>query len=206
MARDDDPFSWAKGKTGRHLYHLVGGSIPPLLGLILTRGWLLVFLGVVTAIFVTAELLRFLFPPINRWLISFFPQFSKAFKAEEAVKPIGTTFFLVGAFLTFLIFPRDVAVTALFFAAVGDAVAAMVGERFGRTKVGNKSIEGTLAFFVSALVVGTILLLAELRLNWIAVVGGALIAALVELVPIPINDNLTVPLISATVMVLVLAS
>ncbi|MDA8189313.1 MAG: hypothetical protein M0T85_14335 [Dehalococcoidales bacterium] len=116
------------------------------------------------------------------------------------MRPIGTTYFLVASFFTFLFFPRDVAVAALFFSAVGDAMAATVGERFGRRKLGKKSLEGTAAFFVSALVVGCILILAGLRLSWAAVAAGALVAAIVELLPIPIDDNLTVPVIGAVVM------
>ena len=83
---------------------------------------------------------------------------SKGFKEAEAVRPIGTTYHLIGSFLTFLLFARDVAIAALFFAAVGDTAAAAFGERFGRRKLGRKSLEGTGVFFASALVVGYILL------------------------------------------------
>lgn len=193
-----------KGKTGRHLFHLVGGCIPPLIGLILTREWILVFLGTVAAIFVLAEILRFAIPSVNRWLGSLFSGVSGGFKEREAVRPIGTTYYLVASFLTFLFFPRDVAVAALLFAAVGDAVAAAVGERFGRTRLGHKSLEGSAAFFASALVVGFILIWAGLHLTWPAVTVGAAAAALMELLPIPIDDNLTVPIVSAIAITLML--
>ncbi|MCL5265353.1 MAG: hypothetical protein M1343_09235 [Chloroflexi bacterium] len=193
-----------KGKIGRHLFHLVGGCIPPIVGLVLPREWTLVFFGTVAAIFVAIEILRLTIVSVNRWLMSLFSGVSAGFKPREVARPIGTTFYLVASFLTFLFFSRDVAVAALFFAAVGDAMAAAVGEQYGRTKVGMKSLEGSGAFFASALVVGFILVLAGLHLNWLAVTVGAAVAALVELLPIPIDDNLTVPIISAVVMTLLL--
>ncbi|MDA8189314.1 MAG: hypothetical protein M0T85_14340 [Dehalococcoidales bacterium] len=61
-----------KGKIGRRLYHIIGGCIPPLLGLALPREWLLLFLGIVSAIFVMVELLRITITPLNRFLISIF--------------------------------------------------------------------------------------------------------------------------------------
>ncbi|MBI2952999.1 MAG: hypothetical protein HYY30_01700 [Chloroflexi bacterium] len=204
MARGDDSHSQTKGKILRHLFHLCAGSIPPLLALVLTREWLLIFLGTVAAIFVTIEVLRFLIAPLNQRLISRFAGASEAFKEHETARPIGSTYFMVGAFFTLLFFPRDIAVAALFFSAVGDAVAATVGERYGRTRLGSKSAEGTVAFFVSALIVGGILIVAGLRLNLVTVAVGALVAALVELIPIPFDDNLTIPLISASVMALAL--
>jgi len=186
-----------KGKTARHVFHVVAGAIPPLLGFVLPREWLLVFLGVVAGIFVLAEVLRLTVEPVNRWLISLFSRASKEFKEHESRRPIGSTYFLVASFLTFLFFPRDVAIAALLFAAVGDAMAAAVGESFGRTRLGTRSLEGTAAFFFSALVIGLILIFAGLRLSFAAVAVGALVAALTELLSIPIDDNLTIPLVSA---------
>lgn len=193
-------------KTGlaRHLYHLLAGCIPPLLGLALPRESTLAFFGAVAIIFVAAEMLRLTIAPLNRRLISLFSSLSAGFKPKEATRPIGTTYYLVASFLAFLLFARDVAAAALFFTAVGDALAAAVGERYGRVKVGTKSLEGSIAFLASALLVGYILILVGLHLSPLAVMVGATAAALVELLPIPIDDNLTVPILSAATMTLLL--
>lgn len=195
-----------KGKTARHLYHLIAGCVPPTLGLVLARDWLLPFLGTVAAIFVLIESVRLISPPVNRRITSLFSGLAGSFKQAEAARPIGTTYYVVASFLVFLFFPRDIAATALFYAAVGDAVAAAIGERLGRAKLGTKSLEGTTAFFVSSLGVGAILILAGLQLTWAAVAVGALAAALVELAPIPVDDNLTVPIVAAGVMALMLSA
>ncbi len=193
-----------RGRMARHLYHALGGIVLPILGLVLPHDSLLIFLGSVTALFVLVEALRLLAPPVNRWLQSAVSGVSSGFKASEAAQPIGTTYFLVGALLAYLLFSRDVAVAALFFAAIGDAAAAAIGERYGRTRVGGKSIEGTAAFFASSLLVGAILVGAGLHLTWPAVAAGAAVAALAELSPLPINDNLAIPVVSGLAMTLLL--
>ena len=134
-------------------------------------------------------------------MMSFVSPAAQAFKDRESARPIVTTFFILGSFLSFLFFSRDVAVAALFFSAIGDAVAATAGERFGRTRIGGKSLEGTVAFFASSLAAGAILVVVGLRLTWIAIVVGALAAALVELLPgSVVDDNLTIPLASGLVV------
>lgn len=193
-----------KGKTARRLFHAVGGSVLPLLALVLTRDALLWFVGSVAALFVTGEALRLLIPSLNRWLMSVFSGMSSSFKETEAARPIGTTYLLVGSFFTFLFFPRELAVAGLFFAAIGDPVAAECGEHFGRLRIGRKSFEGTMAFFVSSLVVGFVLIWSGLQLSWLAMGVGALVASLVELAPIPVNDNTTIPVVSAAAMTLAL--
>lgn len=193
-----------KAKTIRHLFHMVGGCIPPIIALVSSRELALVILGTLAAIFVLAEILRFAIAPVNHWLASRLSGVSTGFKAREAARPIGTTYYLVASLLIFIFFSRDVAIAALFFAAVGDAVAAAVGERYGRIRLGTKSLEGTAAFFVSALIVGYILVWTGFHLNWLAVTLGVATAALVELLPIPVDDNLTVPIMGAIVMSLLL--
>ena len=188
----------------RRLAHVVGGSIPPALGLILPRDALLLFLGAVAAIFIAVELARLFVEPFNRWLTSLFSPAAGAFKEAEAARPIGATYYVAGAFLSFLLFPRDAAVAALFFAAIGDVAAGVVGQRYGRTRLGRKSIEGTAGFLVAALAVGAILLLAGLRLTWAAVLVGALVAALTKLLPIPTALPISVPLLGAASVALVM--
>jgi glycerol-3-phosphate acyltransferase PlsY len=59
--------------------------------------------------------------------------------------------------------------------------------------VGEKSIEGSLACLSICSVVGGIFL------GWIGILG-AIIATLSELAPLPVDDNLRIPLISGFIM------
>ena len=78
---------------------------------------------------------------------------------------------------------------------LGDMSAALVGKMWGRTKLlGKKSLEGSAACFVVCV------LIALVKLNPVIAIIGALVATIVELIPFPIDDNLTVPLVSGAVM------
>jgi dolichol kinase len=65
----------------------------------------------------------------------------------------GASWVLISAVLTVLIFPKVIAVIAFIILIISDISAALVGRKWGRTKLGKKSLEGTLAFIVSGLLV-----------------------------------------------------
>jgi dolichol kinase len=75
-----------------------------------------------------------------------------------------------------------------------------VGERYGKTRIGDKSLEGTTAFILASMTAGFFLTLIGIAPLPAVIVLGALIAAGVELIPLPINDNLVIPIVSGAVM------
>ena len=92
------------------------------------------------------------------------------------------------------------AVVALLFLSVGDPLAALVGSRYGRVKVWAKTLEGTLAFLVVSLVIAAVFrLTTQVETYWPLAVGAA-VATVVEMLPLPIDDNLLPPLMSGAVM------
>ncbi len=108
---------------------------------------------------------------------------------------LGVTWFLVASTLSLALFSPDIAVAALLFVVVGDAAAALVGRRWGRWRWRGKSLEGSIACFLSCLAAAG---------WWIddprMLLVGALTATVVEFLPIPLDDNLRVPLSSALAM------
>ena len=82
---------------------------------------------------------------------------------------------------------------------VGDPAAALVGRRWGRTKLVNgRSLEGTLTFVLTGILVSAplcALVYPEVGLRLIlALTGvGAVAGALAELLSSRIDDNLTIP-------------
>lgn len=123
-------------------------------------------------------------------------------------KPSGAVYVLAAAFLSTLFFPKLIAITALAMMLTGDAAAALVGRRFGRRKVFDKSIEGALAFFVTALATAGVIA-ASMAVNngyMHAAAGAAFAAAMVELISkrLLIDDNLSVPLAAGGVMMLLM--
>jgi dolichol kinase len=65
----------------------------------------------------------------------------------------GATYVLISALICVIIFPKIFFVTAFTILIISDSLAALIGRKFGRHKLFAKSLEGTLAFFISASIV-----------------------------------------------------
>lgn len=136
-------------------------------------------------------------------------QFFKTFfggliREHEQFGLLGSTYLLIAALLAIEIFPREVAAAAIGFTVLGDAFAAMVGKAWGRTPFFRKSLEGTAGGLLACLAWAAALAL-EGRLPWHVAIAGALVASLVELLPIPLDDNLGMTLIAGYTMKLLVA-
>jgi len=186
-------------KLWRRLWHLLGGSFFPILALFIPRETLLITLGAITAIFVTWEIVRFASPRVNRWMV---PHLSVILKGEERFRPTGTTYLLFSSLAVFLLFDKYVAIASLLFLSIGDLMASVIGERFGKRVLFNKSSEGSLACLASCLLIGIVMSRLTPAIALPVAIVGAVSAMIVELLPIPIDDNLTIPLISGGLMTL----
>jgi glycerol-3-phosphate acyltransferase PlsY len=185
---------------GRKLYHLLGGLVLLSLYFILGRERALAFYGVLFLIVLAVEVARLSIPAFNQFI---FARFGSFIRQKEANKLTGTAPYVLGIGLTLYLYRADIATAAICFLAFGDVAATAVGERYGKTKIGEKSLEGTLAFVVAAVVAGFLLSLVGIHLTHGIVLAGALAAAGVELIPLHVNDNLVIPLVSGGVMELI---
>ncbi len=182
----------------RRVFHLVAGSMLPLGILFLPlelAEWLLIA-GSLGAVLL--EVLRGLVGGVNDWMVRTLP----FFKAAESRQVTGATFMWLAATFLVFVFEKEVAVLAMLFLSVGDPFAALVGVRDHRTRRFGKSLAGTGAFAVAALGAGLLVTLhPDVPLAW-WLVPGAIVAALAELAPVPLDDNVTVPIVAAAVMAL----
>jgi dolichol kinase len=96
--------------------------------------------------------------------------------------------------------PAGIALAVLGF---GDPAAALVGRRFGRVTIRHgRTLEGTLAFVAAGAVAGLAaawLFAPTLPFGTLALLAlaGALAGAVAELVSLRVDDNLSIPLVSA---------
>jgi dolichol kinase len=190
------------GKARRRLWHLIGGSLFPILAFFVSEPTLLIALSALTFAFLVMESIRLLSSRANKL---FFRYFRGMLKEEERWRPTGSSYILVASVLAFLLFDRDVAIACLFFLAVGDPMAATFGEGFRSWRAFGWGWRGGLACFLSCLVVGMVLIQIGLDISPLPIVVGAAAAALITLSPWPIDDNLIIPLFSGGVMTLIIA-
>ncbi|MFX0026109.1 MAG: glycerol-3-phosphate acyltransferase [Candidatus Hermodarchaeota archaeon] len=156
----------------------------------------LIIIGIVGLCFIFLDIIRFMHRQTNVVLTT---KVKALFRKQEEKKFSSMTLFLVAAFICILLFAKDIALTSLTFLIFGDIFSKLFGLAFGRHKIFNKTLEGTLAYSGCVLIVGFVLY-TSLNIPWQLLVIGGITAPLVELFSFNLNDNFTVSLISGTVM------
>jgi len=182
---------------GRKLYHLVGGIGLLSLYYILGREHALTFYAVFFLIALGLDLTRLKIPAFNQFV---FTRFGSFIRINEEHKLTGTAPYILGIGLSLYAYSPEVAAAAVCFLAFGDVAATTIGERYGKTKIGDKSLEGSVAFIIAALVSGLFLQIIGVYLPPGVMVLGAFIAAGVEIMPLPVNDNLAIPIVAGGIM------
>ena len=181
----------------RRLFHLTVGSSIPFLAIFVNSTVMVALMAVLCGLALLVEVARLRLPRLNGFLVKWLRPF---LKEVEDRRLTGATYIAISALVAFLVFDKEVAIVALFFLSLGDPAAALVGGRMGGVRLVGKSPWGSLAFFgVSLAVAGVLSGTGALSYHWGIVVGAA-VAALVELVPFVLDDNLTIPLIAGAAM------
>lgn len=178
---------------------MVAGSAFPVLALFLAEGLFLVLLLGTTCLFLLGDITRLLVRRLNR----LFQRLVRPLLRErEQNRVTGASYVLLGTLGAFALFSRDVAVLAVLFTALGDPVAALVGVRSPGKRIHGKSPWGTAAMIAVGLVVAGVLhTTGAIGFRW-PVAVGAVVAGITELLPLPLDDNLRVPLVAGGAMAL----
>lgn len=187
----------ARDEAVRKTIHLVASLGAAAVVLVLPPLLAATALAAATSVALTVEVARRVSEPFGRlfqrrlgWLL----------RDGEHRRLTGATTLAVGYTLPAVLFPGLPTVAAILVAGVADALAAVVGKRFGRHRYrGGKSMEGSMAFLAAVLAV-------FLPLPGVGI-GGAAAAALaltvVEAMTLRVDDNLYLPLAAAAAATLV---
>ena len=109
----------------------------------------------------------------------------------------GATWVFAGSLITIILIPKPFCILALFFLAVGDTFASLIGMNYPFIKIGRKTLSGSIACFVTCCIIGYS---SSFGIDTSIIIFGALIATLTELSSMKINDNLSIPIFSGTSM------
>jgi dolichol kinase len=174
----------------RRLFHACNGlAIAGVLSLLpLSRA---VVLGVLTAITVALAGLDALRLHSGRANQLFFLAFPHLLSPREAAGPASSSWYALGVLLAVALFPLPAAVSGVLVLGLGDPAASYVGRRWGRVPFLGGSAEGTATFLLVALLV------LGVRHPVGVAIGAAVAATLAERLSWPLDDNLTIPVVSA---------
>jgi len=160
----------------------------------------ILILTVCTSAHFIFECFRLYHPKVNAFVER---RFSNVLREREKTTFTGIFFFLLGSTITVILFSPPVAISAILFLIIGDFMAAVVGISFGRTRIGKKSLEGSVACFISCFLICYTIFFGIKFVEQLAF-WGALVAAVTELFnPSFIDDNLSIPCMSGLAMHLI---
>ena len=201
---EDAPTSTRKSlQIPRRAFHCASGVIAGLIyQLLLTHKQAVYILGLSASVLYILEQIRINYPKI-----AYLHLLNKYFlRAEEHLKESAAIPYLMGLLLTIISFPKSISLIAIYTLAISDPLSAIVGIKFGkRSIVDGKSIEGSAAFLVSSFLLVSYLILTSIPGNSAMAVGLvslflSLFMTAFEMIPLKLDDNLTIPLATAIIL------
>jgi dolichol kinase len=178
-------------ELARKAIHVSSAALPLLVWLA-PREAAIAVLAPLAAVAVAVDVTRLRWRPARYWMLRFV---RPMLRHHERGRFTGATYMVVAYALAVAVFPKPVAVAAMLFNGLGDAAAALVGRRWGRHRTRwGKSWEG----FAAGLAVNLAVALAVARLDPglapLPALVGALAAAALEFLDLPVDDNQRVTL------------
>lgn len=161
-----------------------------------TASTILFFMALSAVVF---DITSKIFPAIGNIYFKIFGSMLRSHeKKKKKIYLNGASWVLISAFITVFIFPKIIAITALTVLVISDMSAALIGRKYGKTSFLDKSLEGTLAFFLSGSIIIVYLGFFYLMpftyfvFGIIAVMIGAIAEAASN--TLKTDDNLSIPL------------
>ena len=180
----------------RKTIHVIVNSLIPLIYLFfnIPKLWMAILLGLASVFIILIDIER----SRDDWLSTIFAKyFNKMLRIHERNgKLTGASYVFIGAFISVAIFPKEIAVLALLFTAIGDTAAALYGRKFGKIKIWNKTLEGSIVGLIACIIIA----LFFPQIPNIVKFSGAFAAMFIELLHIKVDDNLRIPLFSGIIM------
>lgn len=149
--------------------------------------------------FLGTETLRLKNPSVNQFAMRLW---GPLMRAHEVHRYSGIPYYVAAALIAVTVFPMPIAVLSLLYLAVGDPVASLFGILYGDRSIrftNGKSLIGTLAGITICTMI-TLIYMSGAHLSYPTLLGvaalGGLIGGTAEMLPLDIDDNFTIPIIS----------
>jgi dolichol kinase len=190
-----------KAELIRKGIHLCSLSIPVAYYFI-SRDQALRILVPLTLVFLIVDLLRYYHKPTAVIFYKMFGVLLRGHEQDGASKRLnGATHVFISATLCIIIFPKLITVTCFSILIISDSAAALIGRRFGRHRFLSKSVEGSLAFFITALaVVMCAPKIFDSPGEYAIAAVAAAVGTIIEASSIRIDDNLSIPISIGAIM------
>ena len=181
--------------------HLCSLSIPTIYYFI-PKETALAILVPLSLVSLIVDVARFRSEAVAAWFYRWFRWLLRQHELDEGKKRwTGATNILLSAVACVLIFPKIIVVHAFAILILSDITSALIGRRFGKRRFLEKSLEGTISFYLAALVVvAAAPKIDGLWPEYAIAAFAAAVGAVVEASSRRLDDNISVPLSIGFVM------
>jgi dolichol kinase len=183
-----------KNELLRKAIHL-GSVVIPISYYFIEKNIVLIVVGIGTVLMILLDLFRKISPGLNNFYTKILGIVLRRNEFDTNKHFFtGGTFYAIGMFLTLLFFKREIAAPALLIMILCDTVAALIGKKFGKHNLWNKSIEGSSAFFATGLIIVFVTPKITTGFNeYIFAVIALFVTTIIEALPVEIDDNISIP-------------
>lgn len=179
----------------RKMIHLSSLWIP-IIYIYKDQEFMLKLLIILSIIALIIDILRKIITPLNNLVNIIIGDLMRE-NEKTASSFSGATYLYISSALTVYFFSKETAIFALFILMISDSFAALIGKKFGKVKLMDKSLEGSISFALSAMIIYYILnVYFNFSLPLIASIFAILASTIAELFAkrIRIDDNFIIPL------------
>lgn len=184
-----------KNEMLRKAIHL-SSVIIPISYYFLEKNILLIVVSIGTIFMILLDIFRKIFPAVNEFYIKVMGIVLRKYEVDVKKHFLtGGTYYAIGIFLAILLFKREVASAAILIMIICDTFAALVGKKFGKRNFWNKTVEGSVTFFILGVVI--VLLTPKVTTNFIEYIYAffaLIITTIIEALPFEFDDNITIPI------------
>lgn len=121
-------------------------------------------------------------------------------------KLTGGSYIVIAFLLCAILFPKPLAITAMFIVIFCDSMAAIIGILFGKHRIAlGKTLEGSLAFLVTGLIIVWLSpKLTQSMTEYYVAASSVLLTTGIELLPLKVDDNIIIPMFFGAVYLILL--
>jgi dolichol kinase len=180
----------------RKLFHLCS-LIFPIIYTLTSKITMGIMLTIIAGLTLYLDISRHYHPKIKGYVDNFLGKFLRAKEKNGEFALSGASYMAFGFLITCLFFSKGVAITAWLVLIISDCFAAIVGMKFGSPLFNGKSYMGSLAFFLSAMLISIMsYFVIGFSTSFLIIIISCFLCTLVEFFSeqIGINDNLSIPL------------
>ncbi|WP_341756361.1 MULTISPECIES: diacylglycerol/polyprenol kinase family protein [unclassified Candidatus Tisiphia] len=147
---------------------------------------------------------------VKKFTDRFLTKFMRPEEESGSFRLSGSSFMVIGFFLTALLFSKGLAISSWFILIIADCLAALVGIKIGKPLENGKSLEGSIAFLISAIFISMLVyFFVGYHTSFTVIIISSIVATIGEFYAkeLLINDNLLIPLtycVSTTIFTFIL--